>query len=155
MKIDAAAVTQVVSNTYALRHRILPIAVTPEYVVFATCEPFETRWAADLAQMLRRDIRLVVANPLDIQRYLTELYGVQRSIQLAHDAKGEMPMPARPSSISSSWWNWARAASSAPTTVTSCTSSTGCCSTRSSSAPRTSIWNRAATAARCASASTA
>ena len=90
MKIDAAVVTRVVSNTYALRHRILPIEVTPEHVTFATCEPFETRWAADLAQMLRREIRLVVSNPVDIQRYLTELYGVQRSIQLAHDAKGEM-----------------------------------------------------------------
>ena len=90
MKIDAATVTRVVSNTYALRHRILPIEVTPETVVFATCEPFETRWATDLTQMLRREIRLVVSNPLDIQRYLSELYGVQRSIQLAHDAKGEM-----------------------------------------------------------------
>ncbi len=88
MKIDAPTVTRVVSHTYALRHRILPLASGPESVLFATCEPFECGWAADLAQMLRRELRLVVANPLDIQRYLTELYGVQRSIQLAHDAKG-------------------------------------------------------------------
>ncbi|RAP56227.1 GspE/PulE family protein [Oleiagrimonas sp. MCCC 1A03011] len=91
MKIDAPSVTRVVSNTYALRHRILPIEAHAEYVVFATCEPFETRWATDLSQMLRREIRVVVSNPLDIQRFLTELYGVQRSIQLAHDANGEGP----------------------------------------------------------------
>ncbi|MDQ2765037.1 MAG: GspE/PulE family protein [Pseudomonadota bacterium] len=87
MKINVAAVTQVVSMAYAKRHRILPIAATVGEVTFATCEPFENGWAPDLAQMLRRDIKRVVASPLDINRYLQEFYGVQRSIQLAQDAK--------------------------------------------------------------------
>ncbi|TAM57356.1 MAG: type II/IV secretion system protein [Rhodanobacter sp.] len=87
MKINAASVTQVVSHAYAQRHRILPIAATPGEVTFATCEPFDAGWAKDLAQMLRRDVRRVVASPLDINRYLQEFYGVQRSIQLAQDAK--------------------------------------------------------------------
>jgi general secretion pathway protein E len=88
MKINAAAVTQVVSHGYAQRHRILPIAAAPGQVTFATCEPFDTAWASDLAQMLRRDVHRVVSSPLDINRYLQEFYGVQRSIQLAQDAKG-------------------------------------------------------------------
>ena len=87
MKINAASVTQVVSHAYAQRHRILPIAATPGEVTFATCEPFDAGWAKDLSQMLRRDVRRVVASPLDINRYLQEFYGVQRSIQLAQDAK--------------------------------------------------------------------
>ncbi|HTM28905.1 MAG TPA: GspE/PulE family protein, partial [Rhodanobacter sp.] len=87
MKINVASVTQVVSQAYAKRHRILPIAATPGEVTFATCEPFEAGWAPDLAQMLRRDIKRVVASPIDINRYLQEFYGVQRSIQLAQDAK--------------------------------------------------------------------
>ncbi|SFS16297.1 general secretion pathway protein E [Dyella sp. OK004] len=87
MKINAAAVTQVVSHAYAQRHRILPVAAAPGEVTFATCEPFDAGWATDLAHMLRRDVRRVVANPLDINRYLLEFYGVQRSIQLAQDAK--------------------------------------------------------------------
>ncbi|WP_243041998.1 GspE/PulE family protein [Dyella sedimenti] len=87
MKINAAAVTQVVSRAYAERHRILPVAVDTGEVTFATCEPFDQGWAADLTHMLRRDIRRVVSNPLDINRYLLEFYGVQRSIQLAQDAK--------------------------------------------------------------------
>ncbi len=87
MKINAAAVTQVVSHAYAQRHRILPVAATPGEVTFATCEPFEEAWAADLSHMLRRDVRRVVSNPLDINRYLQEFYGVQRSIQMAQDAK--------------------------------------------------------------------
>ncbi len=94
MKINVAAVTQVVSHGYAQRHRILPIAAAPGQVTFATCEPFDTTWAADLAQMLRRDVHRVVSSPIDINRYLQEFYGVQRSIQLAQDAKGNAHDPS-------------------------------------------------------------
>ena len=87
MKIDAAAVTQVISQAYAQRYRILPVAVSPGQVTIATCEPFDTRWLADLGHILRREIHRVVVNPVDLNRYLTEFYGVQRSIQKANDAK--------------------------------------------------------------------
>jgi general secretion pathway protein E len=90
MKIDVAAVTQVVSHAYATRYRILPVAVSPMQVVFATSEPFDTRWMSDLAHVLRRDLQRVVANPLDVNRYLAEWWGVQRSIQRAKDAKSEL-----------------------------------------------------------------
>ncbi|HWU77754.1 MAG TPA: GspE/PulE family protein [Rhodanobacter sp.] len=87
MKINVASVTQVVSHAYAKRHRILPIAATTGEITFATSEPFDEAWAPDLSQMLRRDIKRVVSSPIDINRYLQEFYGVQRSIQLAQDAK--------------------------------------------------------------------
>ncbi|MFI4969639.1 MAG: GspE/PulE family protein [Lysobacterales bacterium] len=90
MKIDVGAVTQVVSHAYAQRYRILPVAVSPMQVVFATSEPFDTRWIADLGHILRRDIQRVVASPLDVGRYLTEWWGVQRSIQRAQDAKNDV-----------------------------------------------------------------
>jgi general secretion pathway protein E len=88
MKINVGVVTQVVSHAYAQRHRILPVAAAPGEVTFATAEPFDMSWAKDLAQMLRRDVHRVVASPIDINRYLAEFYGVQRSIRLATDAKG-------------------------------------------------------------------
>jgi general secretion pathway protein E len=90
MKINVAAVTQVVSHAYAQRHRILPVSIDPTgKVTFASAEPFDANWAADLAQMLRREIARVVSSPIDINRYLLEFYGVQRSIQMAQDAKGQ------------------------------------------------------------------
>ena len=61
MKIDVAAVTQVVSHAYAQRYRILPVAVTAQQIVIATCEPFDTRWLADLGHILRRDAHRHVA----------------------------------------------------------------------------------------------
>ncbi|MET0936954.1 MAG: GspE/PulE family protein, partial [Luteibacter sp.] len=88
MKVNVAQVTQVVSNAYAQRHRILPVSASASEVVFATAEPFDAGWASDLAHMIRRDVRRVVSNPIDINRFLLEFYGVQRSIQLAVDAKG-------------------------------------------------------------------
>jgi general secretion pathway protein E len=39
--------------------------------------------------LLRRDVHRVVSSPIDINRYLQEFYGVQRSIQLAKDAKAQ------------------------------------------------------------------
>jgi general secretion pathway protein E len=90
MKIDVPAVTQVVSHAYANRYRILPVAVSEMQVVFATSEPYDTRWIADLGHILRRDIQRVVANPLDVGRYLAEWWGVQRSIQRARDAKSDV-----------------------------------------------------------------
>ncbi|MEO8459392.1 MAG: GspE/PulE family protein [Dokdonella sp.] len=90
MKIDVAVVTQLVSHAYAQRYRILPVAVSESQVVFATSEPFDSRWLADISHLLRRDIQRVVANPLDVSRYLTEWWGVQRSIQRAKDAKAEL-----------------------------------------------------------------
>ena len=88
MKVNVAQVTQVVSSAYAQRHRILPVSASASEVVFATAEPFDSSWANDLSHMIRRDVRRVVSNPIDINRFLLEFYGVQRSIQMAVDAKG-------------------------------------------------------------------
>lgn len=87
MKIDVAKVTEVISHAYASRYRILPISVNTESVRFATSEPFATDWIDDLKHILRRDIELVVASPIDINRYLMEFYGVNRSVKKASDAK--------------------------------------------------------------------
>ena len=89
MKIDVAAVTQVISHAYAQRYRILPVEVTPTHVVIATCEPYDTRWIGDLGHILRRELQRVVCNPVDLNRFLAEFYGVQRSIQRARDAKSD------------------------------------------------------------------
>jgi general secretion pathway protein E len=89
MKIDVAGVTQVISQQYATRYRILPVAVATDKVTIASAEPFDTRWVQDLSHILRREIERVVSSPVDVNRYLTEFFGVQRSIQRAKDAKGD------------------------------------------------------------------
>src|SRR5690606_20095748 len=65
-KIDFAAVTKVMSSAYAGRFKILPVDVTTTEAVIATCEPFVREWEAELSRILRKEIRRVVANPVDI-----------------------------------------------------------------------------------------
>ncbi len=145
MKIDAAAVTQVISHAYAQRYRILPVAVSPLQVVIATCEPFDTRWLADLGHILRRDIQRVVINPLDLNRYLAEFYGVQRSIQKAQDAKLDGGTDGRAILNFEQLLELGKAGDLGADDRHVVQSSTGCCNTLSISAHPTSISSHAAT----------
>ncbi|HSD60889.1 MAG TPA: GspE/PulE family protein [Burkholderiales bacterium] len=88
LKVDFSAVTNVVSNAYAARYKILPVAVTQRDVTIATAEPFVIQWSKELSQILRRDIRLVIANPQDITRYISEFYNLARSVKRAMQDKG-------------------------------------------------------------------
>jgi general secretion pathway protein E len=85
LKIDMDAVTNVVSQAYAVRYQILPVAVDEDSVTFATAEPWSREWEDELVQVLRRDIKRVVCNPQDIARFLAEMFGVSRSMQKAKD----------------------------------------------------------------------
>ena len=84
-KIDFATVTKVMSNAYATRFKILPIEVTLREVTIATCEPYVREWEPQLQQMLRKEIKRVVANPLDITSYIVEFYNLARSVKSATD----------------------------------------------------------------------
>ncbi|MBK8182689.1 MAG: Flp pilus assembly complex ATPase component TadA [Candidatus Competibacteraceae bacterium] len=84
LKLDIAAVERLlpfISFEYAARYQILPIAADETRVVFATTEPWLTDWQSVLRQTLRRDIERVIANPLDVNRYQMEFYGVSRSVR--------------------------------------------------------------------------
>jgi len=81
LKIDVASVTSVVSYAYAARFQILPIAVTLKEVVFATSQPYVTEWINELGQILKKDIVRVVANPVDVRRFLVEFFGLSHSVK--------------------------------------------------------------------------
>ena len=81
LKIDFAGVTEVMSSGYATRFRILPVALNAKEAVIATAEPHIREWEAELARIIKRDIRRVIANPLDIERYQVEFYNLARSIK--------------------------------------------------------------------------
>jgi general secretion pathway protein E len=89
LKINFSAVTEVMSNIYATRFRILPVDVRSNEVVIATAEPFQRAWEAEMQPILRKDIRRVIANPEDITRYLVEFYNLARSIKGAM-SKGDV-----------------------------------------------------------------
>ena len=84
-KIDFNAVTKVMSNAYAQRYRILPVGVTTREATIATAEPWVRGWEVSLKQVLRLDIKRVIANPVDIQGYIVEFYNLARSVKGASD----------------------------------------------------------------------
>ena len=87
LKINFAAVTEVMSNAYATRFRVLPVAVTADEVIIATAEPFYRGWEAELKPTLRKkEIRRVIANPDEISRYQIEFYNLAKSIKGAMNA---------------------------------------------------------------------
>ncbi len=81
LKIDFAGVTEIMSSAYATRFRILPVAVTQKEAVIATAEPGVRDWEPELARMIKRDIRRVIANPLDIEKYQVEFYNLAKSVK--------------------------------------------------------------------------
>ncbi|HUW35995.1 MAG TPA: GspE/PulE family protein [Rhodocyclaceae bacterium] len=83
LKIDFSAVTEVVSNAYATRFRVLPVEVTAREVVVATAEPFQRAWEKELEPILRKEIRRVIANPDAIARFQVEFYNLAKSVKTA------------------------------------------------------------------------
>ena len=83
LKIDFTTVTDIMSNDYAGRFGILPVQVTATEVVVATAEPYMRAWEDVIKHVLRKEIRRVVATPVDISRYLIEFYNLARSVKNA------------------------------------------------------------------------
>ena len=88
-KVDVAAVTAIASQAYAQRHRFLPLDVNHERVLIGTSEPTDVDWLGDLTNLLRKQIELVVVNPLDLSRYSMEFFGVTRSVRGARDSRDD------------------------------------------------------------------
>ena len=82
-KVDFAAVTKVMSNAYAERFKILPLAVTNSTVTIATAEPHVREWEVQLKAALRLDIKRVMVNPLEIQSYIVEFFNLAKSVKTA------------------------------------------------------------------------
>jgi general secretion pathway protein E len=89
LKIDFTRVADVMSATYAARFNILPIEMTPTDVVVATAEPFISEWEAEIAKITRRNVKLVIASPLDIAQYTSQFFTLAKSIKGAHKSNGQ------------------------------------------------------------------
>jgi general secretion pathway protein E len=87
LKLDFTSAAQMVSKAYAERLKIMPLAIKGNEATIATAEPYQTEWIPDLERILGKTIKLVIANPLEINRYLPEIYNLASSIHQANTAK--------------------------------------------------------------------
>ena len=88
LKVDVGKVSELMSASYAERHRVLPVQVSAKEVVIATAEPFITDWVAEVERQSRRNVRRVVANPGDIHRFTAEFFALAKSVRVAQKAGG-------------------------------------------------------------------
>ncbi|HSR01710.1 MAG TPA: GspE/PulE family protein [Methylophilaceae bacterium] len=87
LKLDFTSASQMVSRAYAQRLKIMPISIKGNEAIVATADPYYTDWIPDLERILGMRIRLVVSNPLEISRYLPEIYNLASSISQANISK--------------------------------------------------------------------
>ncbi len=88
LKVDAGKVGEVMSASYAERHKVLPVLVTPGEVVIATSEPFVDDWVGEVERQTRRKVRRVVSNPAEIKRYTAEFFALAKSVRNALKSGG-------------------------------------------------------------------
>ncbi|MBV8665590.1 MAG: type II/IV secretion system protein [Burkholderiaceae bacterium] len=81
LKIDFAKVADVMSASYATRFNILPVDMTATDLVVATADPFSIAWEPEIARLARRNIKLVITNPLDIAQYTAQFFSLAKSIK--------------------------------------------------------------------------
>ncbi len=89
LKVDVASVTAVMSAAYANRYKIIPVTVSEHSVTIATTEPYIRSWEHELAHVTGLNVERVIANPVDVSRYLGAFYSVSQSIQRATTETGE------------------------------------------------------------------
>lgn len=81
LNIDIGSVTNVVAPEYARKNGLLAVEANQDFVVIAVKDPLNLGWRDSLSSLLRKDIKVVLANPNDIDRYVNEFYSLARSIQ--------------------------------------------------------------------------
>ena len=87
LKADVAALTNVMSQEFAVRNRILAVEVHADRIVIGTDQPFITEWQTNLERSLApKKIERVLLNPEQIQRYLLEYYQVSRAVSSSQNS---------------------------------------------------------------------
>ncbi|MBH3426949.1 GspE/PulE family protein [Pseudomonas alkylphenolica] len=93
LQLDLVATTGLMSATFAQRHGILVIADDAQGITVASAEPYVRSWEADLAQVLRRPIRHVLASPVQIRQFSQAFFHLAHSVHGASRQQRGLPSP--------------------------------------------------------------
>jgi len=83
LKIDAKLAPRLLSRPFARRHGALVIAADEQTVTVAVGDPLDHALVEALEAHVRREPRLVVSTPTDIQRLITDFYGFRGAVDAA------------------------------------------------------------------------
>lgn len=81
LKADVAALTQVMSQEFAVKNNILAVEVQHDQVLIGTDQPYLSDWLHNLQQSLSpKKIVKVLLSPEQLKRYIVEYYQVSRAV---------------------------------------------------------------------------
>ena len=83
LKIDMAAVTDMLSANYAKAHGILPVEIRGNLLLVASANPANDQWIAQIQPYIKKSIKPVFSNPLHIRKYCAEFYALAKSVKTA------------------------------------------------------------------------
>jgi general secretion pathway protein E len=83
LKIDAKLAPQLLSRPFARRHGALIIGADEQTVTVAVSDPLDHALVEALQTHVRREPRLVIAAPSEIQRLITDFYGFRGAVAAA------------------------------------------------------------------------
>lgn len=85
LKLDLNIVTTTIPKTFAMKHLVLPIAITDGILTVATSKPFDAEIMEDISRASHLKVQAVVTSKSDIVKIITEFFGFKRSISAAED----------------------------------------------------------------------
>ena len=89
LKIDFTKVSDVMSSSYATRFNILPVDANNDTVTIATTDPYDNAsWLDEISRITKKEIKLVLANPLDVAQYTAQFFSLAKSIKDARKSSG-------------------------------------------------------------------
>ncbi len=91
LSIEVGKVTALIPYAYAARLKILPVKVSATEAVIAVSDPYALEWEKELRPRIKQQLRLVLANPRDIERYSVEFYALARSVKASQNTQGRSP----------------------------------------------------------------
>lgn len=85
LKLDLNVVTTTIPRTFAMRHLVLPIDITDDYLTVATSNPFNVEVLEDITRVTQLQVKTVVSSKTEIIKLIDEFFGFKRSIAMAED----------------------------------------------------------------------
>lgn len=85
LKLDLNVVTGYISQSFALKHRLLPLEVDAGKLMVATPDPFNYEAIKDVEMVSRLKVVPVVSAKSDIEKLIREIFGFRYSISAAQD----------------------------------------------------------------------
>jgi general secretion pathway protein E len=83
LKLDYEIVTQIISRPYAIKHQIVPIALSNNALTVATADPFDKEAVDWIERVSGYKIEVAVTTKSDIMKIITEFYGFKSAITSA------------------------------------------------------------------------